>query len=73
MITVANAHAADVNVASWNAQQPGTLLTGADDGCIRVWDLRMVNRCYGPGGGGGGGGDSALTAYTHSFGVSLPV
>ncbi|KAL5964156.1 Glutamate-rich WD repeat-containing protein 1 [Taenia solium] len=63
MITVANAHAADVNVASWNVQQPGTLLTGADDGCIRVWDLRMVHRCYGP----GGGGDSALTAYTHSF------
>ena len=68
MITVEDAHTSDVNVASWNIQQPGTLLTGADDGCVRVWDLRMVNRVYGLEGNRDAGD---ITAYTHSFNVRL--
>ena len=66
MITVRDAHTTDVNVASWNIKQPGTLLTGADDGCIRVWDLRMVHRAYGH---GSKGREGDITAYTHSFSV----
>lgn len=69
MITVSDAHDSDVNVASWNALQPGTLLTGADDGCIRVWDLRMVHQRYGSK-RGSSTTCSSLSAFTHSFDVS---
>lgn len=69
MITVSDAHASDINVASWNALQPATLLTGADDGCIRVWDLRMVHQRYGPK-RGSSAADNSISAFTHSFDVS---
>ncbi len=65
MITVPDAHELDVNVASWSTQQPASLVTGADDGCIRVWDLRMVHQRY------GGAGNSKIAAFTHSFDVSF--
>jgi ribosome assembly protein RRB1 len=34
------AHDSDVNVISWNPSAPHLLLSGADDGIFRVWDLR---------------------------------
>ncbi len=39
MISVV-AHEVDVNVMSWNALVPFLLVTGADDGSFKVWDLR---------------------------------
>uniref|UniRef100_A0A131Y3H7 Glutamate-rich WD repeat-containing protein 1 n=2 Tax=Ixodes ricinus TaxID=34613 RepID=A0A131Y3H7_IXORI len=39
MLTTADAHEADVNVISWNRLEP-FLLSGGDDGSVKVWDLR---------------------------------
>ena len=34
------AHESDVNVMSWNRRVNYMLATGADDGGVRIWDLR---------------------------------
>jgi len=36
-------HDADVNVMSWNALANCMVATGADDGTLRIWDLRNFN------------------------------
>ncbi|TPP63432.1 Ribosome assembly protein RRB1 [Fasciola gigantica] len=63
MLTVPEAHPADVNVAAWNRQVPVHLLTGGDDGSLRVWDLRQIHRRY----GSGAGDQSLIPAYTHVY------
>jgi WD40 repeat protein len=35
-----DAHAADVNVLSWNRTTSHLLASGADDGTFSIWDLR---------------------------------
>lgn len=35
-----HAHDADINVISWNSKEP-LLLSGADDGGLKIWDLRQ--------------------------------
>ena len=39
-----HAHSTDVNVISWNQSQP-LLLSGADDGSLKIWDLRQFSKC----------------------------
>lgn len=41
MLTAEDAHTADVNVISWNRMEQAFLLSGGDDGMIKVWDLRQ--------------------------------
>lgn len=40
MLTTATAHDGDVNVISWSRREP-FLLSGGDDGTLKVWDLRQ--------------------------------
>ncbi|KAM9723497.1 glutamate-rich WD repeat-containing protein 1 [Menidia menidia] len=40
MLSADDAHASDINVISWNRSEP-FLLSGGDDGLLKVWDLRQ--------------------------------
>ena len=44
-VAVADAHRADINVLHWNALRPEFLLTGGDDGFLRIWDTRLMKAC----------------------------
>ena len=37
------AHTRDVNVCDWNKVATHLIVTGSDDACVKVWDLRLIN------------------------------
>mmetsp|Transcript_2359 Transcript_2359/g.3473 ORF Transcript_2359/g.3473 Transcript_2359/m.3473 type:complete len:516 (-) Transcript_2359:381-1928(-) len=41
-LTLSNAHEMDVNVISWNRIDSHLLVSGGDEGGLKVWDLRSV-------------------------------
>ena len=43
-IKITDAHSSDVNVMSWHKTKEYYLLSGGDDGIVKVWDLRKVNK-----------------------------
>jgi ribosome assembly protein RRB1 len=43
MLTVSNAHDTDVNVISWNTNEP-FIASGGDEGHLKIWDLRTIEK-----------------------------
>lgn len=41
VLTVPEAHIRDINVINWNRIEKHLLVSGGDDGIIKIWDLRM--------------------------------
>jgi len=59
MLTQGNAHFSDINVIDWNPNDP-FLLSGGDDGILKIWDLRNF----------GGGGDPVATFKHHTAAIT---
>ena len=62
VIAATNAHDADINVLSWNTGSKSSFLvvTGGDEGALKVWDLRNLS-------GGSKKGGSATSTPVASF------
>lgn len=39
MLDASDAHDSDINVLSWNRNEP-FIVSGGDDGVVKIWDLR---------------------------------
>jgi ribosome assembly protein RRB1 len=44
VLAVDGAHETDINVLSWNASTSYLMVTGGDEGGLKVWDLRALKR-----------------------------
>lgn len=53
VVVAADAHDSDINVMSWNTSASSSylVLTGGDEGGLKVWDLRNMKPTKGSGGG----------------------